>query len=61
VQALVTDFDPARYKDRYREALLQMIEAKIEGKTITVPSVAETPTTQDLMAALRASVAAAKK
>jgi non-homologous end joining protein Ku len=38
-----------------------MIEAKIEGKTIEVPATAETPTTQDLMAALRASVAAAKK
>ncbi|TLZ72756.1 MAG: Ku protein [Methanobacteriota archaeon] len=61
VQALATDFDPSRFKDRYREALLQMIEAKIEGKTIEVPARAEAPSTQDLMAALRASVAAAKK
>ena len=37
------------------------IEAKIEGKTIEVPVTTEAPTTQDLMAALRASVAAAKK
>lgn len=61
VTALATDFDPGRYKDRYREALLQMIEAKIEGKTIEVSPAAEPRETQDLMAALRASVAAAKK
>ncbi len=61
VTALATDFDPTRYEDRYREALLRMIEAKIEGKSIEVPRRAEAQTTQDLMAALRASVAAAKK
>ncbi len=61
VTALATDFDPARYKDRYREALLQMIEAKIEGKTIQLAPAAEARAPEDLMAALRASVAAAKK
>lgn len=61
VTALTTDFDPSRYKDRYREALLLMIEAKIAGKTIEVPAAAEAPGTQDLMAALRASVEAAQK
>jgi len=61
VTALATDFDPTRYKNGYREALLKMIEAKIEGKTIEVPHRPEAPTTQDLMAALRASVVAAKK
>ncbi|OGS51141.1 MAG: Ku protein [Euryarchaeota archaeon RBG_16_68_12] len=61
VTALAADFDPSRYKDRYREALLQMIEAKIGGKTIEVPAPSEAHATQDLMAALRASVAAAQK
>src|SRR3990172_5312884 len=61
VTALATDFDPTRYKNGYREALLKMIETKIEGKTIEVPQRPEAPTTQDLMAALRASVVAAKK
>ena len=61
VQTLATPFDPSLYRDRYREALLQMIEAKIEGKTIEIAAKSEAPTTQDLMAALRASVAAAKK
>lgn len=61
VNALATDFDPSRYKDRYREALLQMIEAKIEGKAIQVGPPAEAKAPEDLMAALRASVAAAKK
>jgi DNA end-binding protein Ku len=61
VSTLSTDFDPSRYRDRYREALLQMIEAKIEGKAIEVPARTETQAPQDLMAALRASVAAAQK
>src|SRR3990172_7065832 len=59
--ALSTDFDPTRFTDGYREALLKMIEAKIEGKAIEIPQRPVAPTTQDLMTALRASVAAAKK
>ena len=31
VEAMTESFDPARYKDEYREALLQVIEAKVEG------------------------------
>ncbi|MEK6912014.1 MAG: Ku protein [Candidatus Thermoplasmatota archaeon] len=61
VTALSTDFDPTRFTDGYREALLKMIEAKIEGKAIEIPQRPVAPTTQDLMMALRASVAAAKK
>ena len=61
VNKLTMEFDAGKYKDRYREALLSMIEAKVEGKEITVPPAVTAAPTQDLMAALRASLEAVKK
>jgi len=62
IETMVADFDPGEYKDAYREALQQVIEAKVEGREIVAP---ETPSEAgpavDLMAALRASVEAAKR
>jgi DNA end-binding protein Ku len=58
---LTMEFDPGKHKDRYREALLNMIEAKVAGKTVEAPPRVEVAPTQDLMAALRASLEAAKK
>jgi len=60
ISAMHHPFKIADYRDEYREALDTIIEAKIQGKEIAV---IETPTTEipDLMAALRASVEAAKK
>ncbi|MDX6437853.1 MAG: end-binding protein Ku [Gaiellaceae bacterium] len=52
-------FEPEKYEDTYREALLAVIKAKEKGKTITAPEPEEEPT--DLLAALKASVDAAKK
>ncbi len=60
IESLSTDFEPASYKDEYREQLLGLIERKAEGKEI-VASDAEAPKatkTPDLMAALEASIAA---
>src|SRR6266852_1247454 len=37
VDALAEDFDPAKYKDHYREALLELIEAKTDGRKVVVP------------------------
>ena len=31
VEAMTGEFDPAKYQDEYREALMQVIEAKVEG------------------------------
>ena len=50
-------FDPGTYRDRYQEALQQLIEAKTKGLTIT-PRAVSTPTPViDLMAALKRSLA----
>ena len=61
VSAMTGEFDPAQYKDEYREALEKIIEAKVEGKeTVEIEEPEETGKLIDLMAALEASVSAAK-
>jgi DNA end-binding protein Ku len=61
ISELTREFDPAKYNDRYREALLNVIEAKVTGKEIEAPPKVVVAPTQDLMAALRASLEAVKK
>ena len=58
---LTMEFDASKYKDRYREGLLNLIEAKVAGKEVEVPPKVEIAPTRDLMAALRASLEAVKK
>lgn len=62
IDTMSGDFEPDQYHDTYREALQQVIEAKVEGREVVQPEgAAEEPAVVDLMAALRASVEAAKK
>lgn len=63
VESLSEDFDPERHADTHREAVLELIERKASGETELVPAAAEpsADTVVDLMAALEASVAAAKE
>ncbi|GAA4098564.1 Ku protein [Nonomuraea soli] len=62
IATMESDFDPGEYHDAYREALQQVIEAKIEGReVVAAPETEEAGPAVDLMAALRASVEAAKK
>jgi DNA end-binding protein Ku len=57
IEAMTGEFDPAQYRDEYREALMQVIESKIEGRETIEIEPAEEPTKLvDLMAALQASV-----
>jgi DNA end-binding protein Ku len=61
IESLSGDFDPSGYRDEYRDAVLDMIERKAAGETITIeapePERKEVP---DLMAALEASITASK-
>ena len=63
IETLSGDFDPAAYTDSYREALQAVIDAKVAGREVVQPEGAQptSGTVLDLMAALRASVDAAKK
>ena len=61
IDSLADDFKPERYKDDYRERVLEMIERKAEGQEIVVAEEEEEQApVVDLMAALEASLAAAK-
>jgi DNA end-binding protein Ku len=61
IDNLTADWDPAEFKDEYREAMLGIVEAKINGEEIEVVEAEPTAKVVDLMEALKASVAAAKK
>jgi DNA end-binding protein Ku len=57
IDSMTGDFDPDSYTDNYREALQEVIDAKVEGREVERPAEPEeAPAAIDLMAALRASV-----
>jgi DNA end-binding protein Ku len=62
VDSLATDFDPGEFTDSYREALLQVIDAKIGKEEVVEKPEVEEPLAEtiDLMEALRKSVAKAR-
>ncbi|MHB8620342.1 MAG: non-homologous end joining protein Ku [Chloroflexota bacterium] len=61
IEALSAEFDATKYQDNYREALLELINQKIEGKPIEAPAARPAAKVMDLMEALRASVEMAGK
>jgi DNA end-binding protein Ku len=59
IDSLSAPFAPEKYRDEYRERVLELIERKAAGEEIAVqPAVEEPSAVPDLMAALEASVAA---
>jgi DNA end-binding protein Ku len=61
VENLSAHFDADRYKDEYREALMAVVEAKVNDTPLEAPVAAKPSKVTDLMAALKASVEAAQK
>ncbi len=61
IDTLSTGFDPSKYRDEYREKVLELIEQKASGEIVAAVAPAERPApVVDLMAALEASIAEAK-
>jgi DNA end-binding protein Ku len=60
VDGLHTRFDPTKYRDTYRRAVLKLIERKAAGKEIELPEREEPEAVEDLIAALEASLEGAK-
>ena len=64
IDTMTEDFDPDQYHDDYREALEEVIRAKVEGNDLVRPADLDAPTPKgqpaDLTEILRASVAAVK-
>lgn len=61
VDLMAGPFDPEEYHDEYRDAILKIVEAKLEGQEIVEAAPAEEAQIIDLAAALKASFEAAKK
>ncbi|MFZ4717883.1 MAG: Ku protein [Ilumatobacteraceae bacterium] len=62
VESLSAAFDPSQFHDTYREQVLGLIDKKAAGEEFEAPVVVATaPAVIDLMAALEASVQAAKE
>ncbi len=63
IDSMTSDFDPDAHHDGYREALIEVVDAKVAGRELTQPStleIAAGPSTS-LADALRASLAAAQQ
>jgi len=62
VDAMAMKFEPDEFKDEYKEAVEEIVKAKVAGKEVIEAPEAEAETTVvDLMSALKASVERAKK
>jgi DNA end-binding protein Ku len=62
VEMLEADWDPTLYKDGYREAVLQLIASKREGREVipTAAPEANNPKVVDIATSLKQSLAVAK-
>ena len=62
IDSMTVDFDPDEYHDSYREALQELVDAKIEGREVVQPeSPSEPAGVTSLADALKASLAAARR
>jgi DNA end-binding protein Ku len=60
---MTADFDPADHKDGYREALAELVEAKVQGRELLQPGTVEIAASAavSLADALQASLTAARE
>ena len=61
VENLSSAFNPSKYTNRYREALMEVIQGKVSGSEVEVPAEPGTAKVVDLMSALKASIDLAQK
>ena len=63
VEMMAMTFDPGEFRDEYRQAFQQIVDAKVKGNVdlVEAPEAEAETTVVDLMTALKASVARAKE
>lgn len=63
VEMMAMEFDPTEFRDEYKQAFEQIVEAKVKGQVdlVEAPEAEAETTVVDLMSALKASVARAKE
>jgi len=60
IESMTVDFDPTMYRDGYREALEELVAAKVQGHEVARPQLRVEDGGGSLADALKASLAAAK-
>jgi DNA end-binding protein Ku len=62
IDSMTEEFDPAAHRDGYREALAELVEAKVEGRDVVQPPDSDEGPSEpvSLADALKASIAAAR-
>jgi DNA end-binding protein Ku len=60
VDGLSAKFQPGRYKDTYRQRVLDLVKRKAKGEEIEVEAAPPAEPSEDLMAALEASLKGSK-
>ena len=60
IESMTVDFDPSMYRDGYREALEELVAAKVQGHEVARPQLQVEDGGGSLADALKASLAAAK-
>jgi DNA end-binding protein Ku len=62
IESLAAEFEPAKFKDSYRENVMALIQAKVQGRQVVqAPEPQHLAPVIDIMEALKASLAAGKK
>jgi len=61
ISSLEADFEPKKYHDTYRENLMKMIEAKVQGHKVVATPAAHVAPVIDIMEALKKSLAEKRK
>ena len=61
VQAMAAEFEPEKYEDSYRKAVIELLQAKAEGQTLVTAEAPAARPAGDLMEALKASLGMMKK
>ena len=62
IESLAAEFEPAKFKDSYRENVMALIQAKVQGRQVVqAPEPQHLAPVVDIMEALKASLAAGKK
>ncbi|MFA4885276.1 MAG: Ku protein [Desulfotomaculaceae bacterium] len=61
INNLSAEFRPEKYTDTYRQKLMEVIQSKITGEAVEVPTRPETGKVVDLMEALKASINLARE
>jgi DNA end-binding protein Ku len=56
IDSITQPFDPKQFQDQYRNAVLDVIKAKVEGREIVEPPQVETGKVINLMEALKSSL-----